>query len=133
MRHSLLVKGTKGLAHLQSTPLSKKRSILDGPNGQLHPIENELLMFIFSQYEQGINVKHTLVRLKASLMLPNAFGTKDYKARIIVVMPFLRKHNYVYRNKTKEATCALQEVSDEAREFFDFTCPLLLGLHCNRH
>ena len=75
VHHSLLVKWTKDLARLQSTPRSKKRSIFDGPNGQLHPIEHELLMFIFSQREQGINVKHTLVVLKASLMLPNSFGT----------------------------------------------------------
>jgi hypothetical protein len=38
VRHSLLVKWTKELAHLQSTPRSKKWSIFDGPNGQLHPI-----------------------------------------------------------------------------------------------
>jgi hypothetical protein len=93
MRHSLLMKWTKDLAHLQSTPWSKKQSILDGPNGQLHPIEHELLMIIFSQREQGINVKHTLVRLKASLMLPNTFGAKGYKAHIKVVMCFMRKHN----------------------------------------
>jgi hypothetical protein len=76
VRHSLLVKWTKQLARLQSTPRSKKRSIFNGPNGQLHPIEHELLMFIFSQREHGINVKHTLVRLKAFLMLPNTFGAK---------------------------------------------------------
>ncbi len=66
VRHSLLVKWTKDLSRLQSTPRSKKRSIFAGPNGQLHPIEHELLMFIFSQREQGINVKQTLVRQKAS-------------------------------------------------------------------
>jgi hypothetical protein len=45
--HSLLVKWTKDLARLQSTPRSKKRSSYDGPKGQLHPIEHELLMLIF--------------------------------------------------------------------------------------
>jgi hypothetical protein len=119
-------------ACLQSTPRSKKRSIFDGPNGQLHPIEYELLMFIFFQREQGINVKHTLVCPKASLMLPNTFGAKGYKAHIKVVMRFMRKHNYMYRNKTNEATRAPQEVSDKAREFLDFTRPLLLGPHRDR-
>jgi hypothetical protein len=44
----------------------------------------------------------------------------------------MRKHNYVYRNKTNKATHAPQEVSDEVWEFLDFTHPLLLGPHCNR-
>jgi hypothetical protein len=38
VRHSFLVKWTKDLACLQSTPRLKKRSIFGGPNGQLHPI-----------------------------------------------------------------------------------------------
>jgi hypothetical protein len=95
IRHSLLVKWTKDLVHLQSTPWSKKRSSYDGPKGQLHPTEHELLMFIFSQREQGINVKHTLVRLKASLLLPNTFGTKGYEAHLRAIMRFMRKHNYM--------------------------------------
>jgi hypothetical protein len=48
-------------------------------------------MFIFSQREQGINIKHTLVHLKASLMLPKTFGAKGYETRIKVVMHFKRK------------------------------------------
>jgi hypothetical protein len=41
--HSLVVKWKKDLPHLQSSPRSKKRSNYAGPNGQLHPIKNELL------------------------------------------------------------------------------------------
>ncbi len=130
--HSLLVKWTKDLAHLQSTPRSKKRSSYDGPKGQLHPIEHELLIFIFSQREQGINVKHTLVRLKASLLLPNMFGTKGYEACLRAIMHFMRKHNYVMRTKTNEATRAPQEVAQEVREFLEFTRPLLFGPHRDR-
>jgi hypothetical protein len=80
VRHSLLVKWTKELACLQSTPRSKKWSIFDGLNGQLHSIERELLMFILSQREQEINVKHTLVCLKASLMLPKYLWRKGLQS-----------------------------------------------------
>jgi hypothetical protein len=86
----------------------------------------------FSQREQGINVKHTLVCLKASLLLPNMFGAKVYEARLKAIMHFMRKHNYVMPNKTNEAMCALQEVVQEAREFLEFTRPLLFGPHQDR-
>ncbi len=132
VHHSLLVKWTKDLACLQSTPHLKNRSIFDGPNGQLHSIEHELRMFIFSQREQGINAKHTLICLKASLMLPNTFGAKGYKARIKVLMRCIHKHNYVYHTKTNKAMRAPQEVSDKVQEFLEFTCPLLLGPHRNQ-
>jgi hypothetical protein len=132
VRHSLLVKWMKDLAHLQSTPWSKKLSSYDGPKGQLHPIEHELLMFIFSQCEQGINVKHTLVCLKAPLLLLNTFGAKGYEACLRAIMRFMRKHNYMLRAKTNEATPVPQEVAQEVREFLEFTRPLLFGPHRNR-
>ncbi len=130
--NSLLVKWTKDLLHLQSTPWSKKWSSFAEPNGQLHPIEHELLMFIFSQREQGININYSLVCLKASLMLLNTFGTKSYEACLKVVICFMRKHKYMYQQKTNKATCAPQEVFYEARELLEFTCLLLLGPHRNR-
>jgi hypothetical protein len=131
--HTLLVRWTKDLARLQATPRLKKWSGFDGPKGQLHPIEHELLMFIFSQRKQGINVKHTLVRLTASLLLLNMFGAKGYEAHLKVVMRFMRKHEYVYLTRTNKATHAPQEVCDEAREFLEFPCPLLIGPHHDQH
>ncbi len=130
--HTLLVMWTKDLAHLQSTPWLKKRSSFDGPKGQLHPIEHELLMFIFSHRKQGINIKHTLVHLKASLLLSNTFGAKDYEAHLKVVMRIMRKHKYVYCTRTNKAMRGPQEVCDKARKFMEFTCPLLIGPHYNR-
>jgi hypothetical protein len=47
-------------------------------------------------------------------------------------MRFMRTHNYVYCNNTNEATRAPQEIYDEVWEFLEFTCPLLLGPHCDR-
>jgi hypothetical protein len=123
----------KDLAHLQSTPRSKKWSGFDGPKGQLHPIEHELLMFIFSQREQGINIKHTPICLKASLLLLNTFSAKGYETCLKVVMRFMCKHKYMYCTQTNKATRAPQEVCDEAREFLEFTRPLLIGPHSNRH
>jgi hypothetical protein len=83
-------------------------------------------MFIFSQCKQGINVKHTLVHLKAYLLLPNTFGAKGYEAGLKVVMRFMRKHRYVYCTRANEATRAPQEVCDKAREFLELiACSLL--------
>jgi hypothetical protein len=45
----------------------------------------------------------------------------------------MRKHKYVYRTRTNEATRAPQEICDEAREFLEFTHPLLIGPHRDRH
>jgi hypothetical protein len=131
VRHSRLVKWTKDLPHLQSNPRSKKWSSFSGPNRQHRPIKNELLMWIFSQREQGISIKNTLVRLKAPSMLQNSFGAKSIEARFKAVMCFMRKRKYAYRQTTKMMR-APQEVCDEAREFMELTRPLLLGPHRDR-
>ena len=48
-----------------------------------------------------------------------------YKA----VQRFMRKHKYVYHQRTNEATRAPQEVMDEAMDFIIETRPLLVGAH----
>ena len=54
VNHCLLVKWTKELPKLQAHASSNKLVIIDGPNGQLHPIEEELLMWMFTKCEQGV-------------------------------------------------------------------------------
>ncbi len=67
--HSLLVKWKKDLPCLQSSPWSKKWSNYAGPNVQFHPIENELLMWIFVRLKMGVSIKNMLIFLKALLLL----------------------------------------------------------------
>ncbi len=133
MPQSLLVKWTKDLHHLQSNPRSKKWSRFPGPNGQLHCIEHELLIWVFSQRKQGISIRNSLAHLKASSLLPNTFGAKSIEAHYKAVECFMHKHDYIYRMKTNESKHPPHEVYEEAREFMELTYPLLHGPHCNRH
>jgi hypothetical protein len=111
---SLLSKWTKELPRLQAHARSKKRAITPRGIDQLHPIKDELLMWIFSRREQRLSIRNTVVLLKASGMLRDTFGAKSRVAWLKAVTRFMRKHNYVYRQKTNEATRNKQEVYQEA-------------------
>jgi hypothetical protein len=89
----------------------------------------ELLQFVFAQREQGINVRHTLVALRASSLLHDTFGPKSFNAKLLAVKRFMRKHNYVYRASTNESTRSLAEVGEEAKAFVEETRDLLVGPH----
>jgi hypothetical protein len=65
-------------------------------------------------------------------MLRDTFGAKSRVAWLKAVACFMRKHNYVYCQKMNEATHNPQEVYQEAREFLEFSRPLIHGPHCNR-
>ncbi len=60
----------------------KRKTLLDGPAGQLAPIKEELLCFAFEKRKQGINVKHMLVACRASGMLCQIFGPKSINAKV---------------------------------------------------
>ena len=60
----------------------KRKALLDGRAGQLTPIEEELLRFVFKKHKQGINVKHTLVTCRALGMLRQTFGPKSINAKV---------------------------------------------------
>jgi hypothetical protein len=109
-----------------------RKALLDGPAGILGSIEMELLQFVFAKREQGINVRHMLVAFKASALLCDTFGPKSFNARLKAVGRFMQKLNYVYHRATHEATHALAEVSEEAKEFIEETRPLLEGPHRDR-
>ncbi len=128
----LLLKWTKELPRLQTHARSKKHAITPSGIDQLHPIEDELLMWIFSRREQGLSIQNTVILLKASGMLRDTFGAKSRVAWLKAVAHFMHKHNYVYCQKMNKATRNPQEVYQEAQEFLEFTCPLLHGPHCNR-
>ena len=60
----------------------KRKALLNGLAGQLAPIEEELLRFIFEKHEQGINMKHMLVACRASGMLRQTFDPKSINAKV---------------------------------------------------
>ena len=106
-----------------------RKALLDGPESSLGSTEVELLQFVFTKREQGINVRHTIVAFKSLALLCNTFGNKSLNAKLKAVAHFLRKHNYVYRSATHQETRTLTEVSEEAKAFLEEIRPLLVGPH----
>jgi hypothetical protein len=80
-----------------------RKAIIDGPASTLESIEMELLQFLFTKREQGINVRNTLVACKASALLRDTFGPKSFNAKLKAVTCFMQRHNYVYRRATHQA------------------------------
>ena len=72
--HSLIVKWQQERAS-DADPIlammlnSKKKSIHPGPLGQLKPLQDTLLRYVFEQREQGINVNTLSLVVKASSQL----------------------------------------------------------------
>ena len=89
-------------------------------------------MWMFAKREQGIQIRHSIIALRALSMLQTTFGSKSMNAKILAIVHFMQKHNYVYHQKTNEAMRAPQEVYDKVHKFLGNTHPLLHGLHCNR-
>ena len=63
---SLLSRWKKDITRLHANKKLRKFAIVDGPNGQLHSIKEELLQWIFARREQGISLRYTLIVFKAS-------------------------------------------------------------------
>jgi len=129
-----LSKWGREVARLRAASQAKRRArnrkaVIDGPASQLESVEDELLQFIFSKREQGVNVKHTLVACRASGLLRETFGVKSFNAKLKSVARFMKKHNYVYRRVTNEAQRSIKEVSDEATAFLEEARLLLVGPH----
>jgi hypothetical protein len=89
----LLSKWTKEFPRLQAHTRLKKRAITPRGIDQLHPIEDELLMWIFSQCEQGLSIRNTVILLKVSRMLRDTFGAMSRVARLKAVARLMRKYN----------------------------------------
>ena len=91
----LLSKWGREVAQLRAASQAKQRArnrkaVIDGPASQLESIEDELLQFIFSKRDQGVNVRHTLVACRALGMLRETFGVKSFNAKLKSVACFMR-------------------------------------------
>ena len=104
---------------------SAKKSVDNGPAGQLDSIKDVLLMWMFGRRQQGVVVDVIHVVFKASSLLRTSFGLKSFEARFKAATRFVIRHDYVYRAKTNESTRAPEDVYAEATEFIALYRPSL--------
>jgi hypothetical protein len=74
---------------------TKKKSIHPGPLGQLKPLEEALLKYIFKKHEQGIKISTLSIVVVAS-NLSTEFGKKNFIVRCSAVKRFVKAHLLVY-------------------------------------
>ncbi len=111
---------------------TKKKSLHPGPLGQLKPLEEALLRYIFKQCEQGIKIS-ILSIVVVVLNLSTKFGEKDFVARCSAIKQFLHAHSLVYQMGTHICQHKPEEVEAEASNFMRLIRPLLFGPHHDRH
>ena len=108
--------------------MSRKKANLTGPLGQLKPLEDALLRFIFEQREQGINVNTLSLVVKASSLSPE-FNAKSLVARTSAAWRFMRAHSLVYRMGTHVSQRKPEEVAAEASDYMDVIRRIVVGPH----
>ncbi len=84
-----------GNNHIEGLLKTKKKSIYPGPLGQLKPLKEALLKYIFKKREQGIKIS-TLAIVVVALNLSTKFGEKNFVARCSAVKRFVKAHSLVY-------------------------------------
>jgi hypothetical protein len=107
---------------------TKKKSIYPGPLGQLKPLEEALLWYIFEQRKQG-NKINTLSIVVVVSNLSTKFGKKDFVARCSTFKHFVCAHLLVYRMSMHVCQRKPEGVEAEASNFMSLIYPLLFGPH----
>jgi hypothetical protein len=79
VNHTLLIRWTAKLPVLKATRGKLRKSADKGHVGQLDPLKEELLAWVFACREQGIVVTKAQVIFKASAKL-HSFGAKTFEA-----------------------------------------------------
>jgi hypothetical protein len=74
---------------------TKKKSIHPGPLGQLKPLKEALLKYIFEKREQGIKIS-TLAIVVVASNLSTEFGKKNFVTRCSAIKRFVKAHSLVY-------------------------------------
>ena len=116
VHYSLISKWTKESDILRNAIKSKKKSRHTGPSGQLQPVQDQLLRFIFEQREMGMPINILMIVLYAST-ISTLFSGKSIKARCLAVRRFVTQHSLVYRMGTHESQRHPEEVKEEASDF----------------
>jgi hypothetical protein len=73
---------------------NKKKSIHPSPLGQLKPLEETLLKYIFEQHKQGIKIS-TLSIIVVASNFSTEFGKKDFATRCSTIKHFVSAHSLV--------------------------------------
>jgi hypothetical protein len=107
---------------------TKKKSIHPGPLGQLKPLEEALLKYIFKKRKQGIKIS-TLAIIVVASNLSTEFGKKNFVARCSAVKRFVKAHLLVYQMGTHLCQRMPEEVEAEASNYMRLICTLLFGPH----
>jgi len=123
---SLLSAWSRRHSEIGDVALLRKKSVCLGPLGQLKPIEDTLLRFIFEMREQGMAVSTLMVTIKASQLSPE-FAAKSLIARRSAVKRFLCAHSLVYRMGTHVAQRDPEEVRGEATDYMKSVRPIVVG------
>ncbi len=105
---------------------TKKKSIHPGPLGQLKPLEEVLLKYIFEKCKQGIKIS-TLAIVVVASNLSTKFGKKNFVTRCSAVKRFVKAHLLVYR--THLCQRKPEDVEVDARSYMHLICTLLFGPH----
>jgi hypothetical protein len=76
---------------------TKKKTIHPGRLGQLKPLKEALLKYIFKKHKQGIEISILAIIVVAS-NLSTKFGEKNFIARCSAVKCFVKAHLLVHQN-----------------------------------
>jgi hypothetical protein len=111
---------------------SRRKAYHAGPLGQLKPLEDTLLRYVFEQRKQGITVQMFDLVIKAS-SLSSKFDVKHFVSKCSAVKCFVRANLLVYRMGMHVTRLRPEDVVTEVSDFMNLMHPFLDGPHCDRH
>jgi hypothetical protein len=130
--HSLFVRWQQQRAANDNPILAmlkgKKKANYAGPLGQLKPLENSLLRYVFGQHEQGINLSILALIVKA-LSLSPIFNEKHFVANVSAVKRFVRAHSLIYCMGMHVSQHKPDEVAAESSDYMHLMCRIVEGPH----
>ena len=134
--HSLFVRWQQQRATNDNPILAmlkgKNKANYAGPLGQLKPLKNSLLRYVFEQCEQGINLSILALIVKA-LSLSPIFNEKHFVAKVSAVKRFVRAHSLIYCMGTHVSQRKPDEVAAESSDYMDLMCQIVEGPHRDWH
>lgn len=110
-----------------NAPVNKRAvSIHRGRQSCLHPIEEDLLEYIFSLRDQGLAVSVRMVLIKASQVCAE-FRRKNERAKDQAVRRFVASHGLVHRVHTHQSQEDIAAVYQKATDWMKNIRPILQG------
>ena len=104
------------------------KSVHNGRKSCLNNIEDDLLMFILENRQQGMSVSIRMVTTKAS-QLDGNFRRKTARAKDQAIRRFVASHGLVHRVHTHQSQRSMNEVRAEAQDWIQQIRARLAGDH----